>query len=279
MPRIQVATEGQSPVELHYEDLGQGRPVVLIHGWPLSGRAWEAQVSALVNAGHRVITYDRRGFGQSSQPWSGYDYDTFAADLDTLLNKLDLKDVTLVGFSMGGGEVARHVGKYGTQRVSRAVFAGAVPPYMLKTADNPEGGIDEATIKQLQDGVKQDRIAFLEGFTRGFFSVGDKLMVSEAQRVYARNIAAFASPKGTLDCIGAFATTDFRADLQKFNIPTLVIHGDSDAIVPLEVSGARTHKAIPGSVLTVIKGAPHGFNLSHQDEFNKGLLDFLGAKG
>lgn len=279
MPRIQVASEGQQPVELHYEDVGQGKPVVLLHGWPLSGRAWEAQVPALVGAGHRVITIDRRGFGQSSQPWSGYDYDTFANDLDVVLSKLNLQDVTLVGFSMGGGEVARYVGTRGTQRVSQAVLAGAVPPYFHKTPDNPDGGIDDANIRILQDGVRNDRLAFLEGFTRMFFSVNGELKVSESQRVYARNIAAFASPKATLDCIEAFSCTDFRADLRQFQLPTLIIHSDADAIVPFEVSGQRAHAAIPGSQLTLIKGAPHGFNLSHANEFNKGLLDFLQTKG
>jgi non-heme chloroperoxidase len=274
---LKVGTEAHHPIELHYEDCGRGKPVVLIHGWPLSGRSWEAQVPALVAAGYRVITYDRRGFGRSSQPWSGYDYDTFAADLHGLMTHLDLKGATLVGFSMGGGEVARYIGTHGTERVAKAVFAGAVPPYVYKCADNPEGGLDDATIKQLQDDVTTDRIAFLDGFTRGFFSVGGKLLVSEAQRNYALSIAAFASPKGTLDCIGAFSTTDFRGDLAKFKLPTLVIHGDSDAIVPFEVSGARTHKAIPGSVLSLIRGAPHGFNLSHAAEFNKSLLEFLAA--
>ena len=275
MPMITVATENNHPVQLYYEDQGSGKPVVLIHGWPLSGRSWEAQVPALVAAGYRVVTYDRRGFGASSQPWSGYDYDTFAADLNGLMTELDLKDATLVGFSMGGGEVARYIAKYGTDRVSKAVFAGAVPPCLYKSDDNPEGGLDDATIEQFEDGVKTDRLAFLENFSKNFFTAGGKLLVSEAQRAYAVQIAAFASPKGTLDCIGAFARTDFRADLEKINIPTLVIHGDSDAIVTLEVSGARTHKAIPGSVLKVVKGAPHGFNASHAAEFNEGLIDFL----
>ena len=277
MPMLKVGTEANHPIELHYEDYGSGKPVVLIHGWPLSGRSWEAQVPALIAAGYRVITYDRRGFGSSSQPWSGYDYDTFAADLHGLMTHLDLKGATLVGFSMGGGEVARYIGTHGTGRVAKAVFAGAVPPCLYKSADNPEGGLDDATIKQFQNGVSADRMAFLDGFTTGFFSAGGKLVVSEAQRLYALNIAAFASPKGTLDCIGAFSYTDFRGDLAKFKLPTLVIHGDSDAIVPFAVSGARTHKAIPGSVLSLIKGAPHGFNLSHAAEFNKSLLKFLGA--
>lgn len=275
MPRIQVNANAGQPVELHYEDHGTGQPVVLIHGWPLSSRSWEAQVPALIGAGYRVITYDRRGFGQSSQPWSGYDYDTFAADLHALLTQLDLTGVTLVGFSMGGGEVARYIGTYGTFRVAKAVFAGAVPPFLHKSTSHPEGALDEGAIGQFEQGVKGDRLAFLEAFTASFFKTGDKLMVSESQRAYAQQIAAFASPKGTLDCIGAFSRTDFRDDLARINIPTLVIHGDSDAIVPFEVSGARTHKAIAGSRLSLIKGGPHGFNLSHAAEFNASLLDFL----
>ena len=275
MPMLKVASEGSHPIELHYEDYGSGKPVVLIHGWPLSGRSWEAQVPALIAAGYRVIAYDRRGFGSSSQPWAGYDYDTFAADLNEVMTQLDLQHATLVGFSMGGGEVARYISTYGTQRVAKAVFAAAVPPYLYKSADNPEGGLDDATIAGFENGLSADRIAFLDGFSTGFFSAGGTLKVSEAQRNYAVSIAAIASPKGTLDCVHAFAHTDFRADLAKVTVPTLVIHGDSDAIVPFEVSGARTHKAIAGSTLVLIKGAPHGFNLSHAAEFNKGLLDFL----
>jgi len=276
MPKLKVATEKSTPVELYYEDHGSGKPVVLIHGWPLSGRSWESQVPALISAGHRVVTYDRRGFGWSSQPWNGYDYDTFSADLDALLQHLDLKGATLVGFSMGGGEVARYIARYGTGRIAKAVFAAAVPPYLYKAQDNPEGGLDEATIAQFQGGVKKDRLAFLEDFTKGFFSAGGKLQVSELQRIYARDIAAFASPKGTLDCIAAFSRTDFRSDLKKIAIPTLIIHGDSDAIVPFEVSGKRTHEAIKGSQLALIKGGPHGLNASHSEQFNKALIEFLG---
>ena len=277
MPMLKVNTDAHNPVEIYYEDHGSGKPIVLIHGWPLSGRSWEAQVPALIAAGYRVITYDRRGFGWSSQPWTGYDYDTLAADLHGLMTHLDLKNATLVGFSMGGGEVARYVATYGTERVAKAVFAAAVPPFLYKNTDNPEGGLDDATIAQFKAGVTTDRMAFLDMFTTGFFSAGGKMQVSEAQRVYARDIAAFASAKGTLDCIHAFSYTDFRADLAKFNLPTLVIHGDSDAIVPFEVSGARTHKAIAGSRLHVIKDAPHGFNLSHAAEFNNALLEFLAS--
>lgn len=277
MPIFKVDTQAQHPVDIYYEDHGTGKPIVLIHGWPLSGRSWEAQVPVLVAAGYRVITYDRRGFGWSSQAWSGYDYDTLAEDLHGLMTHLDLKNVTLVGFSMGGGEIARYISQYGSERIDKTVFAGAVPPYLYKCIDNPDGGLDDATIAQFKAGVTVDRMAFLDTFTTGFFSAGGKLQVSEAQRVYARDIAAFASPKGTLDCIHAFSYTDFRADLSTFNLPTLVIHGDSDAIVPFEVSGARTHKAIAGSHLTLIKGVPHGFNLSHAAQFNQALLEFLVA--
>ena len=276
MARVQVGTENGAPIEIYYEDKGSGRPVVLIHGWPLSGRSWEKQVPALVEAGHRVITYDRRGFGDSSQPWSGYDYDTFAADLDALLSHLDISDATLVGFSMGGGEVARYLSRYGTARVAKAVFAAAVPPYLYLADGNPDGGLDDATIEQFEAGVKGDRPAFLDGFTQNFFTAGDTLLVSEPNRLYHRAIAEFASPKGTLDCIAAFGRTDFRDDLAGIDVPTLVVHGDSDAIVPFEVSGKRTHETIPGSTLVLIEGGPHGVNGTHPEEFNRALLSFLG---
>ena len=288
MTRLQVGSENGSPIELYYEDHGTGRPVVLIHGWPLSGRSWESQVPALVDAGYRVITYDRRGFGWSSQPWGGYDYNTFTADLHALIEHLDLQDATLVGFSMGGGEVARYLGTRGSGRIAKAVLAAAVPPYLYKSADNPDGGLDDATIGGFEAGVKGDRLSFLEEFTKNFFTPGGMVsstiknllpgggpLVSEPQRHYAREIAAFASPKGTLDCIAAFGRTDFRDDLAKFDVPTLIIHGDSDAIVPFEVSGKRSHEAIAGSKLALIEGGPHGVNVTHAEEFNRALIDFL----
>lgn len=280
MPKLKVGTGKDEPVKLYYEDHGAGRPVVLIHGWPLSGRSWEKQVPALVEAGFRAITYDRRGFGQSSQPWGGYDYDTFAADLHALVEHLDLRDAALVGFLMGGGEVVRYLSTYGTERVSAAVLAAAVPPYLYKSDDNPEGGLDDATIEQFRAGVQGDRLAFLDDFTKMFFSPGGLKgmvtdLVSEPFRLYNRDIAAFASPKGTLDCIDAFARTDFRGDVSKVTVPTLVIHGDSDSTVPFEVSGKRSHEMIPGSRLALIKGGPHGLNATHADEFNAALLDFL----
>jgi len=275
MTKLIVGTESNSPIELHYDDYGTGKPVVLIHGWPLSGRSWENQVPALVEAGHRVITYDRRGFGASSQPWGGYDYDTFAADLNTLMTHLDLREATLVGFSMGGGEVVRYLSTYGDERVAKAVLAAAVPPFLYKSADHPEGALDDDTIKSFLEAVVKDRIAFLDGFTTNFFSAAGEMKVSQAQREYARDIAAFASPKGTYECIIAFGRTDFRDDVAKIKVPTLIIHGDSDAIVPFEASGKLSAKAIAGSELVVIKGGPHGINASHAKEFNQALLNFL----
>ena len=279
MARLAIESDGREPVELYYEDRGTGAPVVLIHGWPLSGRSWELQVPALVEAGHRVVTYDRRGFGWSSQPWEGYDYDTFAADLRALMEHLDLRDATLVGFSMGGGEVVRYIGTYGTQRVARAVLAAAVPPYLYKAEDNPEGGLDDATIAQFENGVRADRLAFLDNFTKLFFASGGRTdLVSEPMRLYCRQIASFASPKGTLDCIAAFGRTDFRGDVAKVNVPTLVIHGDADAIVPFEVSGKRAHESIAGSRLALIEGGSHGLNVTHAEQFNAALLGFLGTR-
>ena len=274
MPIVNVGTDGRTPVDLYYEDHGEGRPVVLIHGWPLSNRSWEAQIGPLVDAGHRVVAYDRRGFGWSSQPFNGYEYDTLAADLAALIDHLDLRDITLVGFSMGGGEVARYIGTHGTGRVRQAVFAAAIPPALKKTADNPDGGVTDELLGQFQTGVRADRASFLDGFMTNFFSAGGELKVSEPQRRYALDIAAWASPKATHDCIAAWGT-DFRADLKRCDVPVLVIHGDSDAIVPLEVSGARTAELVPVARLVVIYGGPHGINASHAERFNRELLAFL----
>ena len=280
MPFITVGTEGAADIKIHYEDYGTGKPVVLIHGWPLSSRSWEGQVPALVAAGHRVIAYDRRGFGQSSQPWGGYDYDTFAADLKKILDELDLQDVTLIGFSMGGGELARYVGTYGTERIAKLVFASAVTPYLWKSEDNPDGGVDKALAEWFSTGLTGDRPKFLAEFLVSFFSAGppsllNKPKVSAEQIAYNLDIAEVASPKGTLDSTEAFATTDFRDDLTRITVPTLVIHGDSDNIVPFEVSGKRTAAAIAGSELVVIKDAPHGLTVSHTLEWNEHVLRFL----
>ena len=278
MPYATVATQDDQPVELYYETQGTGKPVILIHGWPLSGRAWEAQLPALVEAGYQVITYDRRGFGQSSKPWNGYDYDTLAQDLKGLMDALDLQDATIVGFSMGGGEVARYLGKYGSERVSKAVLASAVPPYLFKADDNPDGGLEESDIQGFLDGVSDDRIAFLNDFTKNFFTPKDgKLLVSKPMRLYNRDIAAFASAKATFDCVKSFSYTDFRDDLKAFDVPTLVIRGDADQIVPFEASGERSHDMIADSKLHVVEGGPHGINATHSEEFNKTLIAFLNS--
>ncbi len=263
-------------VRLHVEDSGgQGRPVVLIHGWPLSAEAWKPQMAPLTAAGYRVIAYDRRGFGRSEKPTGGFDYDTLTADLAGLLEAHDLRDVTLVGFSMGGGEVARFVAAHGEERLRSVVFASAVPPFLMKSDDNPEGPLTQEKAKEKEEGLKASREKYFDEFTTNFFSAKAELKVSEAQRQEAIAICQQSDQAAALGCMKAFATTDFRADLEKVTVPTLVLHGDSDAIVPFEGSGKRTHAAIAGSELVLIKGAPHGCNASHADEFNAALLAFL----
>ena len=263
-------------VRLHVEDAGgEGRPVVLIHGWPLSSASWKAQMEPLQAAGYRVIAYDRRGFGQSDKPAGGFDYDRLSADLGGMLEDLDLEDVTLVGFSMGGGEVARYIANSGERRLRSVVFASAVPPYLMQTADNPEGPLTQAKAEEMEQGLKQDRAKFFDQFTRDFFSADGELKVSEAQRQEALAMCLQSDQTAALACMKSFATTDFREDLKRVTVPTLVIHGDSDGTVPFEGSGKRTHAAIDGSELVLIEGAPHGCNASHADEFNRALLDFL----
>jgi non-heme chloroperoxidase len=262
--------------KLHVDDTGgSGRPVVLIHGWPLSGESWSEQVPALQSAGYRVITYDRRGFGRSDKPRKGYDYDTLTDDLHTLLEELDLSDVTIVGFSMGGGEVARYFNRHGGDRLHSAVFASAVPPYLLQGPDNPDGPLTEQQATEWTEAVEQDEGAFFDQFVTQFFSAGGELVVSEAQRAQARALCDQADKGAVLGCMEAFGTTDFRGDLASVSVPVLIIHGDSDATVPFEGSGKRTHEAIIGSELHVIAGGPHGCNVSHADEFNRTLLAFL----
>jgi pimeloyl-ACP methyl ester carboxylesterase len=275
MPYITVGKENSGNIELYYEDQGTGIPVVLIHGWPLSGASWEKQVPVLLEAGYRVITYDRRGFGRSSRPSSGYDYDTFAEDLNRLLTKLDLADVSLVGFSMGGGEVARYIGTFGSRRVRSAAFISAITPYLLKAADNPEG-VDASVFDTIRDAIVHDRPAFLATFFRDFYNAdileGERIS-SEAIRM-SWNTGAGASAKACLDSVTAWQT-DFRNDLPSIRVPTLVVHGDADRIVPYAASGKRTHDLIDGSRLVVIKGAPHGLNWTHAADLNRALLDFL----
>jgi non-heme chloroperoxidase len=272
---IHVGQENSTPIELYYEDHGAGKPVVLIHGWPLSGASWEKQAAALLAAGFRVITYDRRGFGKSSQPAIGYEYDTFAEDLHKLVTTLDLRDFALVGFSMGGGEVARYIGKHGTDRVSKAVFISSVPPYLLKAPDN-QTGVEMGVFDGIKKAIAADRPAFMTQFLNNFYNVdqlGGKLISDEVVRL-SWNVAMGASAKGTLDCVTAWYT-DFRKDLPKVDVPALVIHGDADRIVPIDASGRRTHEQVKGSKLVVLQGAPHGLIWTHADRVNAELLSFL----
>ncbi|MBM7411116.1 pimeloyl-ACP methyl ester carboxylesterase [Clavibacter michiganensis] len=261
---------------LHVDDTGgTGRPVVLIHGWPLSGESWSKQVPAFQAAGFRVITYDRRGFGRSDKPLTGYDYDTFASDLDAVLTALDLVDVTLVGFSMGGGEIARYIGTRGEARLHSVVFASAVPPYLEKTDDNPDGPLTKDAAAEMTAGLTKDEDSFYDEFTTGFYSANGVLKVTEAERQEAIALAHQSKKHAALASMAAFATTDFRDDLTKVTVPALVIHGDSDATVPFEGSGERTHRAIAGSELHVVKDAPHGVTVSHPEEWNQAVLEFL----
>ena len=278
MPYVTVGQENSGTIDLYYEDHGSGKPVVLIHGYPLSGSSWERQTLALLREGYRVVTYDRRGFGKSSQPTTGYDYDTFAEDLDKLITKLDLRDAALVGFSMGAGEVARYIGKQGTGRVSKAAIISGITPYLLKTADNP-GPLDQAAVQGIQGAIAKDRLAFLTGWNQNFYNL-DKLLGTRISEEVVRdswNVAAAASPKATIDCPASWLT-DFRNDLSQFKVPTLVIHGDADRVLPISATGTRTHEAIKGSQMVVIEGAPHGLLATHADDVNKALIGFLGGR-
>jgi pimeloyl-ACP methyl ester carboxylesterase len=271
-----VGTVSADIVYLHIEDTGGGgRPVVLIHGWPLTAQAWAPQVSVLQAAGYRVVTYDRRGFGRSDKPSSGYDYDVLADDLQRVLDQCALQDVTLVGFSMGGGEVARYMARHGEARLHSVIFAAAVPPYLMKTADNPEGPLTPEAAKQMRQALEQDRHVFFEQFTTDFFSANGVLQVTEAQRGEAIALCHQSAQAAALASMDSFATTDFREDLKKVTVPTLVIHGAADAIVPIEGSGLRTQRAVPHSQLVSVPGAPHGLNVSHAQVFNDALLSFL----
>lgn len=264
-------------MNLHVDDTGgSGRPVVLIHGWPLSGESWKKQVGALSDAGYRVVTYDRRGFGRSDKPAGGYTYDGLAKDLATLIEALDLDDVTLVGFSMGGGEVARYLAQYGSERVHSVVFASAVTPYMMQSSGNPDGPLTKEQAAEMASSLSKDETAFYEQFTTEFFSANGQLKVTEPERLEALVVCHQADKKAALACMTAFGSTDFREDLNAVSVPTLVIHGDADGTVPFEGSGARTHAAIEGSDLHVIVGAPHGCNVSHPEEWNRVVIDFLG---
>jgi non-heme chloroperoxidase len=276
MSYVTVGKENSSKIDLHYEDHGSGQPVVLIHGYPLSGASWEKQVPALLNAGHRVITYDRRGFGKSSQPTTGYNYDTFAEDLHKLITHLELREFALVGFSMGGGEVARYLGKYGSKNVSKAVIISGVPPFLLKTPDNPEG-VDGSVFEGIQKAVAADRYAFFTEFFKNFYNTDVLLNISTSVQVVQAswNVAASSSATASLACVSTWHE-DFRKDVNKIDVPTLVMHGDADRILPITASGLRTAKLIKGSRLSVVKGGPHCITWTHADEVNAELTGFLG---
>jgi pimeloyl-ACP methyl ester carboxylesterase len=278
MSSIAVGRENSSSIDLYYEDHGSGRPVVLVHGWPLSGTSWEKQVAALLPAGYRVVTYDRRGFGQSGRPTKGYDYDTLADDLHKLLTHLDLYEVTLVGFAMGTGEVARYLGAYGSKRVRSTVFLASVPPFLLKTPDNP-GGVEVEVIESMKQSLAADRPAYLARFLADFydFHVFGGERVSEQIVQLSWNVAAAASPTGTLDCVSAW-TTDFRNDLRRVDVPALVVHGNADRILPIAATGVPLHDRLRRSRLVVIEGGPHGFIWTHAEQVNRELLDFLGQQ-
>ena len=278
MPYVTVGRENSGNIDLYYEDHGSGNPVVLIHGYPLSGASWEKQVPALLNAGYRVITYDRRGFGKSSQPTTGYNYGTFAGDLHKLVSELKLSDFTLVGFSMGGGEVARYIGKYGSKGMSKAVIISGVPPYLLKTADNPEG-VDASVFAGIQQAVAADRYAFFTAFFQNFYNTDVFLgkRVSEQVVQASWNVAAGASATASLACVPTWHE-DFRADVARINVPTLVIHGDADRVLPITAAGLRTAKLIKGARLLIVKDGPHCVTWTHAEEVNAELLSFLGEK-
>src|SRR6266403_1029826 len=276
MAYITVGKENSSNIDLYYEDHGSGKPVILIHGYPLSGASWEKQVPALLDAGNRVITYDRRGFGKSSQPTTGYNYDTFAEDLHKIVTQLELRDFALVGFSMGGGEVARYFGKSGSKGVTKAVIIGGVPPFLLKTSDNPEG-VDGSVFEGIEKAVVADRYTFFTEFFKNFYNT-DLLLgkrVSEQAVQASWNLAAGSSATASLACVPTWHE-DFRKDLARIDVPTLVIHGDADRILPITAAGLRTAKLIKGARLLVVKDGPHCVTWTHAEEVNRELTGFLG---
>jgi non-heme chloroperoxidase len=277
MPSLIVGTENETPIEIHYEDHGSGDPVVLIHGYPLNGNSWERQERELLANGHRVISYDRRGFGRSSQPTVGYDYDTFAADLNALLEHLDLSDIVLVGFSMGSGEVTRYLGTYGSARVRKAALLGAIPPYLRKTEDNPEG-VDGEVFDQIKAAIATDRYAWFKDFFDNFYNT-DTLMperISEQAWQGSFNVAAGASPFASYACVDTWLT-DFRGDLTKIDVPVLIVHGTDDRILPFEATAARLPDLIDDVRLVAVEGGPHNIAWTHPDEVNAALLEFIGA--
>ncbi|MBO0933481.1 alpha/beta fold hydrolase [Fibrella aquatilis] len=276
MSYVKVGTDANgNEIKLHYQDLGTGNPVVLIHGWPLSGSMWDYQLAELPKHNMRVIAYDRRGFGQSSKPWDGYDYNTLASDLKALLDELNLNNVTLVGFSMGGGEIARYMSKYGGARVARVAFISAVTPFLLKTDDNPDG-VDQSVFDDMLENMQKDRADFLQTFGKQFYGVNlvsHPVSQAHLDGDFAR--AYMASHKATLDCAKAFSTTDFRHDLTQINVPTLIIHGDDDKTVPIESSGELTANLLPTATYIVYEGAPHGLYITEKDRLTTDIVAFV----
>ena len=275
MPFIKSSQSGSEPINIYYEDSKKGKPTVFIHGWPLSGAMWEYQITQLPAQGIRCITYDRRGFGKSDRPFSGYDYITMAGDLKALLDELDLSDVTLAGFSMGGGEIAKYFSLYGGERISKVVLISCVVPYMLQTADNPDGTPQEV-FDTMTKGMIDDRPAFFESFNKDFFGVSlvhhpvsDAFLTNGLTKVMDANVIA------TLECAKAFATTDFRNDVPKINVPTLIIHGNKDNIVPIKATSEQSAKLISGSKFVVYEGGPHGLWFTHKDQLNQDLINFI----
>ncbi|MEZ0391213.1 MAG: alpha/beta fold hydrolase [Pseudobdellovibrionaceae bacterium] len=276
MPYITVGQENSGPIELYFEDHGEGQPVLLIHGWPLNGASWEKQTMALLQQGYRVITYDRRGFGRSAKPVIGYDYDTFASDLRQVIEQLDLENVVLVGFSMGTGEVTRYLGKYGSEKISKAVMIGVIPPYLLKTADNPTG-VDQKVFDEIKENLLKDRPAYMKQFLTNFYNFKklEGKRVSEEALLASWNVAVQASYFAAVKCVDSWLT-DFRADLKAFDIPTLIMHGDADQILPIKSSGEPLSKLLKNARYVEIKDGPHGVLVTHAEEINKELLSFLG---
>jgi non-heme chloroperoxidase len=267
--------ETESNVKLYLKDYGEGKPVILIHGWPLSNEMWEYQIDALVENNFRVIAYDRRGFGKSSQPWNGYDYDTLADDLKAIIDQLDLKEVTLVGFSMGGGEVVRYFSRHGGKNVTKAILISSVTPHLLRTDSNPEG-IPQEKYDATAEQIKDDRIGFLDSFGKTFFGVSFiSKPISTPLLDYYRMLGSFASPRATLECAKSFSTTDFSREMASVNVPTLIIHGDEDKNVPIEITSEIAAKLIPDNIFIVYDGAPHGLFYIEKEKLNKDLIKFL----
>ena len=274
MPFITNNTKEEN-VDIFYEDYGSGQPVILIHGWPLSRKSWEQQVWKIVEAGYRCISYDRRGFGISSFPWNNYDYSSLASDLNELINQLDLKNSIIIGFSMGGGEVVRYFTDYGSDKIAKAALISSIIPLVKQKSDNPDG-VPEKDLEAIKNALENDRLGFLKKFHKGFYNYDDnKDRVSEAQLEYDFVIASHASPRGTIETAKAWMHTDFRDELKNVDVPTLIVHGSADGTVPIETSANQAANGIKDNQFEIIKGAPHGLNVTHKDELNKILINFL----